>query len=99
MTRLEKLARDESSIFLQTFVNYGRKKFYKIGPDRVWHLIFGGDDYPDEDHLRSAELFNWKTGKEPLLKGRLCTTGLLVRIGHFVKKKNIFSVSKEADLS
>ncbi len=56
--------------FLRTFVNYGRKKFYKIGPDRVWHLIFGGDDYPDEDHLRSAELFNWKTGKEPLLKGK-----------------------------
>jgi hypothetical protein len=29
--RLEELARDKHSSLLQRFVNYGRKKFYKIG--------------------------------------------------------------------
>jgi len=31
-TRLERLARDKRSCLLRTFVNYGRKKFYNIGP-------------------------------------------------------------------
>jgi hypothetical protein len=31
-TRLESLARDKHSSLLRTFVNYGRKKFYIIGP-------------------------------------------------------------------
>ncbi len=29
---LERLASDKQSSFLQTFVNYGRKEFYNIGP-------------------------------------------------------------------
>jgi hypothetical protein len=32
LTRLEKLARDKHSSVLPKFVNYGRKKFYNIGP-------------------------------------------------------------------
>ena len=31
--------------------------------DRAWHLIFGGDDNPNEEHMKSVELFNWKTGE------------------------------------
>ncbi len=31
-TKLEKLAMDKHSSLLRTFVNYVRKKFYKIGP-------------------------------------------------------------------
>jgi hypothetical protein len=31
-TRLENLANDKSSNLVQKFVNYGRKKFYNIGP-------------------------------------------------------------------
>jgi hypothetical protein len=34
-TRLEKLALGKHSSLLQKFVNYGRKKFYNIGP-RSW---------------------------------------------------------------
>ncbi len=30
-TRLERPVRDKHSWLLRTFVNYGRKKFYKIG--------------------------------------------------------------------
>ncbi len=30
--RLEMLARDKNSTLLQTFVSFGRKKFYNIGP-------------------------------------------------------------------
>ncbi len=30
--RLEKLARDKHSRFVPKIVNYGRKKFYNIGP-------------------------------------------------------------------
>jgi hypothetical protein len=29
---VEKVARDKRSSLLQKFVNYGRKKFYRIGP-------------------------------------------------------------------
>jgi hypothetical protein len=31
-TRLERLARDKNSSLLRKFVNYGREKFYNIGP-------------------------------------------------------------------
>jgi hypothetical protein len=31
-TKLERLAMDKHSSLLRTFVNYGRKKFYNIGP-------------------------------------------------------------------
>ncbi len=31
LTRLERLARDKPSSLLRIFINYGRKKFYKIG--------------------------------------------------------------------
>ncbi len=31
-TKLERLSRDKHSSLLRTFVNYGRKKFYNIGP-------------------------------------------------------------------
>jgi hypothetical protein len=31
-TRLERLARDKHSSLLRTLINYGRKKFYNIGP-------------------------------------------------------------------
>jgi hypothetical protein len=31
-TRLERPARDKPFSFLLTFINYGRKKFYNIGP-------------------------------------------------------------------
>jgi hypothetical protein len=31
-TSLERLARDKHSSLLQKFVNYGRKKFYRIVP-------------------------------------------------------------------
>ncbi len=34
-TRLLKFARDKHSSLLQKFVNYGRKKFYNIGPGTV----------------------------------------------------------------
>jgi hypothetical protein len=34
-TRLEKLARDKHSDSLQKFINYGQKKFYKIGPNVI----------------------------------------------------------------
>jgi hypothetical protein len=30
-TRLERLARDKHTSFLHTVINYGRRKFYKIG--------------------------------------------------------------------
>ncbi len=31
-TRLERIAREKRSSFLQKFVNYGQKKFYNLGP-------------------------------------------------------------------
>jgi hypothetical protein len=34
-TRLARLARDKHSNFLGTFINYGRKKFYKIEATRT----------------------------------------------------------------
>jgi hypothetical protein len=39
LIRLEKLARDKHSILLGTFVKYGRKKLYDLGPYKV---KFGG---------------------------------------------------------
>ena len=35
LTRLEKLARDKRSSLLRTFVNYGHKKLYNVGPKSV----------------------------------------------------------------
>jgi hypothetical protein len=33
-TRLDRLARNKHSILLRTFVNYDRKKFITLGPER-----------------------------------------------------------------
>jgi hypothetical protein len=32
--------------------------------DPSWHMIFGGNDYPYQDSMRSVELYNWKTGEQ-----------------------------------
>jgi hypothetical protein len=37
--------------------------------------------------------------RELLLKGRLSTVDLLITVGCFVKKENLVSVSKAADLN
>ncbi len=37
LTRPERPERDKHSSLLQTFVNDGRKKFYKIGPRGLYH--------------------------------------------------------------
>jgi hypothetical protein len=39
-TMLEMLARDKHSCLLRTFVNYGIKKFYNIGPRGQSHKTF-----------------------------------------------------------
>ncbi len=41
-TNLEKLAKDKHSSLFQTFVKYGRKKFYKIGPWGLYYKTFYG---------------------------------------------------------
>ncbi len=38
-TRLERPARDKHSSLVQTFVNYGRKKFYKVGPLSLFDAV------------------------------------------------------------
>jgi hypothetical protein len=38
LTRLERLDNDKQSSLSRTFVNYGRKKFYTIGP--WWQHVF-----------------------------------------------------------
>ena len=42
-TRLERLRRDKHSCLLRKFVNYGRKKFYKIETRLVDVLMLSGD--------------------------------------------------------
>ncbi len=39
MASLERLASDKHSTLLRTFVNYGRKKSFNIGPS--WTTLFG----------------------------------------------------------
>jgi hypothetical protein len=39
-TSLESLARDKHSSLIRTFVNYGGKKFYNIGPWEVFMTLY-----------------------------------------------------------
>jgi hypothetical protein len=40
LTRIDKLARDKHSSLLQKFLNYGRKKFYNIGPRPILDVFW-----------------------------------------------------------
>jgi hypothetical protein len=51
MTSLERLARDKHSNLLPKIVNYGCKKFYKIGP-WSYHTVLWADI--DGDGLKDA---------------------------------------------
>ncbi len=52
---LEKLARDEHSSLLQKLVNYGRKKFYDIGPRLHLQLPKRDPESDQPDDLSSFE--------------------------------------------
>jgi hypothetical protein len=48
-TRLERLASDKCSSLLQKVVNYGRKKFYNIGPWKDVGIVVDGSG-PQDGH-------------------------------------------------
>jgi hypothetical protein len=59
---LIRLVRDKHSSFLRTFVNYGLKKFYNIGPCRIDFVPptvneddeFSGDEELQEDQVEMS---------------------------------------------